>query len=123
MYQITSLFHAVLAASQRIAADTNTAGVDLSAIQGNALFQLNASAPEGAAQTADFKLQHSDTQGGTYTDAGIAFAQVTTAGGASFQSVMANTDGLKKFVRVFADLGGTSPAITFGVIVTGKKHA
>jgi hypothetical protein len=122
MYQLTSLAIQAIAPSVRITANTNGTGVDLSSYTGNALFNLNASAPEGAAQTLDVKLQHSDTVNGTYTDAGIYFDQVTTAGGASLQSKMFSTDGLKKFVRAVGTVGGTSPAVTYGVTITGKKN-
>jgi hypothetical protein len=120
MYQLTSLEIAVLAPAARVAADGNSTGIDLSGLTGNAYFLLNASATEGAGQTADLKLQHADTQGGAYTDAGISFAQVTNAV-ASAQKVMASTDGLKKFVRVAHDLTGAGAAVTYGVTVIGKK--
>ena len=110
-----------LLASKRVQANDNGAAVDVSEFTGPALFQLNASAPEGAAQTLDVKLQHSADGSTGWADAGISFAQVTTAGGASFQSVMANTDKLRKFVRVVGTVGGSTPAITYGVTITGKK--
>jgi protein-disulfide isomerase len=122
MYQLTSLLILALAAAQRITASTPSAGVDISNVAGNAYLVLNASATEGATQTADFKLQHCDTQGGTYTDTGITFTQVTNAA-PSMQKVLANTDGLKKFVRVMPTLGGTSPAVTYSLQVIGKAHA
>lgn len=121
-YQLNSLAVMSIVASGRITASTNAPGVDLSDYQGTALFHLNASAPEGAAQTLDVKLQSSDSQGGPYVDSGISFTQVTTAGGASFQQVMASTDGFKKYVRAVATLGGTSPAVTYGLTITGKKR-
>lgn len=121
-YQLTSLSLAVLAVASRITATTTTAtGVDISDFTGTALFQLNSSAPEGAAQTSDVKLVHSDTLGGTYTDTGIVFDQVTTAGGASFQTKLRSVDGLKKFVKVVNTLGGSTPAVTFGVTIIGKR--
>lgn len=122
MYQLTSLAIAALAVSARIQANTNGAAVDLSDYTGNALFVLNASAPEGAAQTLDVKLQTSADGSTGWVDAGISFAQVTTAGGASHQQVMASTDGLKKFVRVVGTVGGSTPAITFGVEIIAKKR-
>jgi hypothetical protein len=122
MYQLTSLLILALAAAQRITASTPSTGVDISNVAGNAYFVLSASATEGAGQTADFKLQHSDTVNGTYTDTGVTFTQVTNAG-ASQQKVMANTDGFKKFVRVMPTLGGTSPAVAYGLQVIGKAHA
>jgi hypothetical protein len=108
-------------ASKRITATTAGAGVNIQALTGVALFVLNSSAPEGAAQTSDVKLQHSDTLTGTYTDTGVAFAQVTTASGASHQVQMRSIDGFKKFVRAVNTLGGASPAVTYGVQVFGKS--
>lgn len=122
MYQLTSLLILALAAAQRITASTPSAGVDISNVAGNAYLVLNASATEGAGQTADFKLQHSDTQGGTYTDTGVTFTQVTSAG-PSLQKQMVNTDGFKKFVRVVPTLAGTTPAVTYALSVIGKAHA
>lgn len=119
-FAFKSLAAESVAVSQRLTANSNTTGVDLSRFKGGMLFSLNASATAGAGQTADFKLQHSDTQGGTYTDTGLAFAQVTNAG-ASQQQVMASPRSLKKFVRVAATLGGTSPVVQYGVSVIGQK--
>lgn len=122
MYQLTSLAITALTAAKRITADDTSAAVDLSDYTGNVLLVLNSSVMEGASQTSDVKLTHCDTSGGTYVDAGIAFDQVTTAGGASHQVKMVSTDGLKKFVKVVNDLGGTSPAVTFDVQIIGKKR-
>jgi hypothetical protein len=123
MQIIARLTQAVVAFSKRITATDTSAAIDLSKYTGEVLFTLNSSAPEGAAQTSDVKLTHCDTSGGTYTDSGIAFDQVTTAGGASFQSKLRNVDGLKQFVKVVNTLGGASPAITYGVTITGKTGA
>ena len=43
-----------------------------------------------------------------------------TNAGASAQKFIASTDGLKKFARIMPTLGGTSPAVTYGVQVIGK---
>ncbi|MDM5178510.1 hypothetical protein PO883_15030 [Massilia sp. DJPM01] len=121
MKPLVSLAALVLAASKRVTATDIGAAVDLSDMTGACRFLLNSSALEGAAQTSDVKLQHSDTAGGTYTDTGIAFAQITTAGGASAQDLLRSVDGLKRFVKVVNTLGGASPAVTFGLTVLGKK--
>lgn len=123
MQIIARLTQAVVAPSKRITATDTSAAVDLSKFTGEVLFTLNTSAMEGASQTADFKLTHCDTSGGTYTDSGITFDQVTTAGGASFQSKLRNVDGLKQFVKVVATLGGSTPAVTYGMSITGKVGA
>jgi hypothetical protein len=120
MQVIARLTQAVVAPSKRITATDTSAAVDLSKFTGEVLFTLNSSAMEGASQTSDVKLTHCDTSGGTYTDSGITFDQVTTAGGASFQSKLRNVDGLKQFVKVVNTLGGSTPAVTYGVTITGK---
>lgn len=110
-----------IAASKRITATTTGAAVKVLALTGTALFVLNSSALEGAGQTSDVKLQHSDTETGTFTDTGFAFSQVKTADGASHQVVMRNVDGFKKFVRAVNTLGGTAAAVTYGVQIIGKS--
>jgi len=123
MQVIANLSQAVVGVSKRITATDTSAAIDLSAFTGEVLFTLNSSAPEGAGQTSDVKLTHCDTSGGTYVDSGITFDQITTAGGASFQSKLRNVDGLKQFVKVVNTLGGSTPAITFGLTITGKRDS
>jgi len=123
MQVIANLTQQAVTPAKRITATDTSAAIDLSAFTGEVLLELNSSAMEGAAQTSDVKLTHCDTSGGTYTDSGIAFDQVTTAGGASFQSKLRNIDGLKQFVKVVNTLGGSTPAVTFSVSITGKKGA
>lgn len=105
-----------LFASARVAASTNGAGVDTANLQGKALVTLNHSAMEGAAQTSDVKLQHSDDNA-TWVDTGYAFPQVTTAGGAKLATLLVDADRFKKFVRVVSTLGGAGAACTYGVTV------
>ncbi|WP_290872024.1 hypothetical protein [Aquabacterium sp.] len=121
MQPLVSLAITPLAAAKRITATDTSAAVDISDFTGVCRFVLNSSALEGASQTSDVKLQHCDTSGGTYVDSGISFAQITTAGGASFQDLLRSVDGLKKYVKVVNTLGGTSPAVTFALSVIGKK--
>lgn len=112
-----------LKAAQRITADNTGTGVDVSAFQGMCKVVLNSSNTEAADNTSAVKLQHSDTLGGTYTDVTRgAFATVTNAA-ASHQEILLNADDLKAFVRVFNDLSGTTPAVTFGVSLIGKKQS
>lgn len=120
-YFLQALNLAALGTAKRITASDNGAATDISEFTGLARFLLNSSAPEGAAQTSDVKIQHSADGSTNWMDAGIAFSQVTTAGGASYQSVMASVDGLHKYVRVVNTLGGSSPAITFAVTMIGRK--
>lgn len=104
-------------------APTGTAtgsAVDVADFTGNAKFVLDCAQP-AAGETLDVKLQHSDTSGGTYTDAtGYAFTQVTNAGGASFQVLDLSVDGLKRFVKVVATKVGTT-ALPRAVYLVGNK--
>lgn len=101
-------------------ASVNSTGVDLSDYTGNAKVVLDAAQP-AAGQTLDVKLQHSDTLGGTYTDTGVAFAQVTNAGGASYQVLDVSVDQFKKFVRVVSTIAGGATALPHQVTLVGGK--
>lgn len=110
-----------LRAAAAITANENGAAVNVADFNGNGYLVLNSSATGGAGQTSDVKLQHSDDGSTNWTDAGVAFAQVTNAG-ASFQSLYVSLDQFKKFVRVVNTLGGTSPTVTYAVTLVGNKH-
>ena len=120
MFKIKS---SVVLAAASFAASTNGAGVDLVEYTGMTKFVLNSGQATGNANaTADIKLQHSDTSGGTYTDVpNGAFTQVTNAG-ASHQELMINVDQVKRWVRAVVTLGGTTPAVVAGVSMFGKKQ-
>lgn len=120
MYDLVSLAKAALGVAKRITATNTGAAVDVSDFTGNCAFILNSSATEAADNTATVKLTHCDTEGGVYTDTGIAFAAVTNAA-ASHQELLRSVDGLKKYVKVVNTLAGTSPAVTFSVEIIGKK--
>lgn len=110
-----------LAEAARLSTTTTTSSaVDISDFTGNAKLVLNASATEAADNTLDVKLTHCATSGGTYTDAGVSFTQVTNAE-ASFQVLDFSVDGLKKFVKVVSTLAGTSPKATRAVSLVGNK--
>lgn len=108
-----------LAPAASLTATATSNAVDISDFTGAAKLVLDASAMGGTSPTMDVKLQHCDTQGGTYTDAGIAFTQVTAA--ASFQVLDFAVDGLKKYVKVVSTLGGTSPTVARSVQLIGNK--
>lgn len=93
-------------------------GIDISDITGNITVVLDCAQP-AAGETLDVKLQHSDTLGGTYTDTGDAFTQVTNAGGASYQTLAVSGDKFKKFVRVVQTKVGTT-ALARGVYLVGS---
>lgn len=99
---------------------TQTSGaVDTADFTGNAFIVLDCAAP-AAAETLDVKLQHSDTSGGTYTDTGDSFTQVTNAGGASYQVVAVSADKFKRWVKVVQTKVGTT-ALARSVSLVGFK--
>lgn len=94
--------------------------IDISSLEGSVLVLLDAgAATAGSTPTLDVKLQHSDTQGGTYTDVTDgAFAQVTDTAG--HQKLVLRTDLLKPWVKAVGTLGGTStPTFPYGVSLLG----
>lgn len=108
-----------LALAARLSATTTGSGVDIQRFAGLSKIVLSASNTEGAGQTADVKLQHSDDNT-TFVDAGVAFTQVTnTTGGV--QEIMVNVDKLKRYVRVVDTLAGTTPFVTRSVTLIGKR--
>ncbi len=117
---IDRLTATVLKASAAITATDTGSAVDISDYTGEALVILNSSATGGADETSNVKLTHCDTEGGSYTDAGVAFTEVTNAA-ASYQVKRISVDGLKKYVKVVNTLAGTTPAVTFGVEIIGRK--
>lgn len=109
-----------LATAAELSATTTSDAVEISDFTGPAKLVLNAGATAAAGNTLDVKITHSDTLGGAYTDAGIAFAQVTNAG-ASFQVIDLSIDGLKKYIKVVSTLGGTTPKAARSVELFGQK--
>lgn len=93
-----------------VTADGNTTGVDVETSGGGfdgPVLGILTTGAGGSAATLDAKLQHSDTQGGTYTDVvNGAFAQQGNAIGVATCKV----DGraLKRWVRVSDDIAGTA---------------
>jgi len=109
----------ILGAARAIAS-ANGGGVDVSEFEGDVKFTLDSSAGGGADNTNDIKLQHSDDDA-TYVDVpGGVFTQVTNAGPA-FESLIVNSDGLKKFVRGAETINGTGPTFDRGLSMVGQK--
>lgn len=116
MSKLTTI--ALAAVSAPTGTQTSSA-IDVSDFTGNCQLILDCAAP-AAAETLDVKLQHSDTSGGTYTDTGESFTQVTNAGGASYQVLNVSADKFKKFVKVVQTKVGTT-ALARGVYLVGNK--
>jgi len=101
-------------------ADANSSGIDVSAYDGVGIVVFEAANSSGTSPTCDFKLQESDTSGGTYTDiSGAAITQITTV--ASVQKIAFEVAAAKKFIRGVLDVGGTSPVYTCGAYFIGMK--
>lgn len=103
------------------ASEAGTTSVNVADFQGLAKLVLDSSALN--AGTSAVKVQHSDTQGGTYEDVvGGAFANVTNAG-VSHQELLINADKLKAWARVVNTLAGGANAQAYSVQIVGKKQA
>lgn len=117
-----SIISMSLLSALRITADNTAAAVDIREFTGLGKAILDASATEAADNTLDVKLQHCATVDGAYTDAGVVFEQVTSAG-ASHQQILFSVDELERFVKVVSAVAGTSPAATLSVSLIGKKQS
>jgi hypothetical protein len=94
--------------------------LDIQAYEGSVLVILAASAAiAGTDPTLAVKVQHADTEGGTYADVpGGAFAGITDTAG--HEVLVLNADNLKRWVKVVGTIGGTSsPEFAFGVSIAG----
>lgn len=107
-----------LLAVTAIAATGASAAVDIVNFHGQGKLILNTNAPTGGGSVA-FKITHSDTQAGTYTDSGVAFANVTAA---SNQAIDVNVDRFKRFVKVDYTLSGGATGITAAATLVGKQQ-
>lgn len=71
----------------------------------------------GTTPTLDLKVQDSDDDS-TYADiSGATFAQLTAAGR---EEIHFRTN--KRYVRVVATIGGTTPSFTFSVVILGYER-
>lgn len=104
-----------------LSTNNDTTGVNLSAIDGDALFILNAGT--SSAGTIDAKIQHSLTVDGTYNDVtGGAFAQLTATAGV--QKVAIPREELRGFFRIsFSGLASSYSAPVSCVAVGAARYA
>jgi hypothetical protein len=104
-----------------LSSNSDTTGVDLTAIDGDALFILHAGV--SSTGTINAKLQHSLTLGGTYDDVtGGGFAQLVAT--ASVQKVSVPRDELRGFFRVsFSGLASSYSAPVSCVAVGAARYA
>jgi hypothetical protein len=106
-----------------VAADNETTGVDLSGIDGDALFILNAVASGTANKTVKVKLQHSATSGGTYAD--VTGGAFTDLGNADVQQKLSiPREQLNGFFRLsFTSLANSYSAAVSCVAVGAARYA
>lgn len=104
-----------------LSANSDTTGVDLSSIDGDALFILNAGT--SSAGTVNAKLQHSATLGGTYDDVtGGGFAQLTATAG--IQKLSIPREELRQFFRIsFSGLASAYSAPVSCVAIGAARYA
>jgi hypothetical protein len=104
-----------------LSSNSDTTGVDLTSIDGDALFILHAGV--SSAGTIDAKLQHSLTLNGTYNDVvGGGFTQLTATAGV--QKVSVPRDELRGFFRVsFSGLASSYSAPVSCVAIGAARYA
>ena len=104
--------HFTLLATTTITATGNQTGVDLAGYEGDVQIILSGTAA-GAGADLTFRIEESDTSGGTYTAAtGGSF---TAIGNAAYKEVITlNSNDLKRYIRLSctAETGTASSAVT-----------
>ena len=98
--------------------------IDLQGYQGKVKICLAVGAVTGTTPTLDIKVQDCDTSGGTYADlsTSVAFAQKVTGSANSVDSVAVDTRACRRYIKLYATAGGTSPSFTLGAVAVGQKQ-
>lgn len=108
------------------AARTSTftsAAIDLSGYDGELGMLVNsAKASAGTTPTLDFKIQHCDTSGGTYADAGITLTTITDAAD-SLQLKLFQKSAVKQYVKLVGTIAGANASFNFGASLVGLKRS
>ena len=102
-----------------VAADSNETGVDLQDYEGDITLILDAEAG-GSGVTYAVKVQDS-SDNSTFADVSGAAFTTTTANTALVESLVINTDEIKRYARVVIDVTGSSPAGAVSVVGLGRK--
>ena len=102
-----------------VAADSNETGVDLQDYEGDITLILDAEAG-GSGVTYAVKVQDS-SDNSTFADVSGAAFTTTTANTALVESLVVNTDEIKRYARVVIDVTGSSPAGAVSVVGLGRK--
>jgi hypothetical protein len=100
------------------------AALDLQGYQGRVKLTALIGAVSGTTPTLDLKVQDCDTVGGTYTDISpaVAFPQKAAADASSVAAIGLDVRACRRFVKIYATAGGTTPSFTVGVAALGQKQ-
>ena len=102
-----------------VAADSNETGVDLQDYEGDITLILDAEAG-GSGVTYAVKVQDS-ADNSTFADVTDLAFTTTTANTALVESLVVNTDEIRRYARVVIDVTGSSPAGAVSVVGLGRK--
>jgi predicted methyltransferase len=102
-----------------VAADSNETGVDLQDYEGDITLILDAEAG-GSGVTYAVKVQDSADNSSFADVTDLAFT-TTTANTALVESLVVNTDEIRRYARVVIDVTGSSPAGAVSVVGLGRK--
>jgi hypothetical protein len=104
-----------------ISASFNGTGLDLVNYEGEIAIVADVANVSGTTPTADLKIQDS-ADNSSFADIvpAASFTQVTTVAGR--QKMSLNKNELRRYVRVVATLGGTSPVYLISVNAVGMKR-
>ena len=102
-----------------VAADSNETGVDLQDYEGDITLILDAEAG-GSGVTYAVKVQDS-ADNSSWADVTDAAFTTTTANTALVESLVVNTDEIRRYARVHIDVTGSSPAGAVSVVGLGRK--
>lgn len=97
--------------------------IDIQDYEGVGVFALNAAlATAGTTPTLNCKLQHCDTEDGTYADVtNGAFEEVTDEAGNGVQVLKLNVSNLKRYVKLIGTIAGASASFDFSSEFLGVK--
>lgn len=114
---LTLFAPAVVAASS-----DGTIAIDTRPYEGTAKFRI-AAAAAGTGVTRNARLQHSDTQGGTYTDVPGGAFPVSAANTAQDAELQLDVNALRPWVRVaFTVAGGTAAGAVYVGFGAQRKY-
>ena len=102
-----------------VAADSNETGVDLQDYEGDITLILDAEAG-GSGVTYAVKVQDS-ADNSSFADVTDAAFTTTTANTALVESLVVNTDEIRRYARVVIDVTGSSPSGAVSVVGLGRK--